>query len=473
VRSAGLACSLLAALGVLGCGGGAPRLQIHKRTLVLLPLPWRRPSIHVADDGEHVTFAVRTSGGYYAMTPRGREETYADLGPPLFAPGSNRVYYWALDQRDGKKHIVLVADGTAIPTDFAETGSFVHAPGGTRWAALGWLDTGFDAEGKSTGTNAEVIVDGHEAGRAAAMSRPTFSPDGAHVAWLARDERGTTTLVVDGTVTRTFETSAPPDPGAPRFDNLGWVGYLSDGRLLVLAPEGAGWAMFRGDERLASYGQSIIPGSTLFIGGQDTPANVVASSIVTAEHAPVAVWWEHMPGPEERWRVVRDGAAVDGMVCSSYWDTQPPVPSADGAHLAYVCPTPQEPSIPLGRRYVMLDGRRFGPYIETWTLGLAADGSRVAYGASEALPVRHWRVFANGMPVSGVKDLVWRPRLSPDGAHVFWAGGPDPGRGTIAVDSRLVTRFDDLLYGPEFQTPGVATWVIRRGRKISRLDVRY
>jgi hypothetical protein len=145
----------------------------------------------------------------------------------------------------------------------------------------------------------------------------------------------------------------------------------------------------------------------------------------------------------------------------------------DGAHVAYVCPTPIETDVPLGRRWVMLDGRRFGTYIETWTLGVAADGSRVAYGAAESLPVREWRIFANGMPVTARHDLVWRPRPSPDGAHVFWAVGPEHGRGTIGFDGRPVTRFDDVVYGPEFPAPGLAVWVIRHGRKMSRIELCY
>src|SRR5262249_56333515 len=125
----------------------------------------------------------------------------------------------------------------------------------------------------------------------------------------------------------------------------------------------------RGGGGVAWEGGGVGAGAMLAFGSPDTPASIVASSIVSADDAPVAVWWERMPGAELRWRVVRDGQAIDGMICSSYWDTQPPVVTADGAHVAYVCPTPIETEVPLGRRWVVLDGRRFGPYIESWTLG--------------------------------------------------------------------------------------------------------
>jgi hypothetical protein len=249
--------------------------------------------------------------------------------------------------------------------------------------------------------------------------------------------------------------------------------YLSDGRLLVLAPDAGGWAVFRGDERLASYAQSLIPGSTIILSDKNTPACIVAASLSTAADVPVAVWWERMPGEDDRWRIVRDGAAVDGIVCNTYWGTQPPLVTRDGKHVAYVCGGPIELEVPLGRRTVVLDGRRFGPYTESWTLGLADDGSRVAYGATDTMPVRQWRMYANGMPIVGPFELVWRPRFSPEARHVFWAAGPEHGRREIGLDARVVTRFDDLLYGPEFPSSDTAVWVMRRGRKISRVEARF
>ena len=39
------------------------------------------------------------------------------------------------------------------------------------------------------------------------------------------------------------------------------------------------------------------------------------------------------------------------------------------------------------------------------------------------------------------------------------------------MDARPVTRFDDVLSGPEFAVPSQAVWVIRRGRKISQIVI--
>jgi hypothetical protein len=447
-----------------------PRLRARKQNLAILPLPWKRPSIHIAQDGAHVTYAVRDTAGYHVVTPDGSGPRYDDVSPPLFAPGSNRVFYWGRRDQDGQRTYDVVAETTAVPTPFVEPLALVNAPGATRWAALGSIppEPGATADSHPVA----VVVDGREIGRWEGATRPEFSPDGAHVAWIARETSGRALVVVDGAVVRAFDL-ARPSGDTPPLEKLAAARYLSDGRLVTLVPENGGWSVYRGDERLVAYGHNIIPGATILLAEAATPASIIAGSLVTAAKAPVAVWWERMPGKAEQWRIVRDGAPVDGIVCDHYWETQPPVLTDDGLHVAYVCPTPIEPQFPLGRRYVVLDGRRFGLYVESWTLGLSSDGSGVAYGAAEALPIMTWRIFANGVPRTPPFELVWRPRFSPDAMHVFWAAGPEKGRRRIGIDRRTVTRFDDVMYGPEFPDPRTAVWVIRRGRKISRIEASF
>ena len=449
-----------------------PSLRARKQQLMKLPIPWRRPSIHISDDGKHATFTVRdASGGYAVVTPEGRGPVYTDVSPPLFAPKSDRVHYLGARDDGGTKRFEVVAGTTPVPVPFVEPIELTPMSGGARWAAIGFIEP--VQEGKPDAPRAvAIVVDGRELGRYAAATRPSFSADGGHVAWAARTTTGETVIVVDGAVARTLTPPTSPDDGTP-FHGVATVRYLADGRLIALVPDGDSWTVWRGDERLATYGQSFVPDRTILIATPDTKASIVAGSLATAADAPVTVWWERMPGQAERWRVVRDGAAVDGIECHHYWSTQPPVLTDDGAHVAYVCPAPIEPEVPLGRRWVVLDGRRFGPYIESWTLGISPDGTQVAHGAAESLPIDSWRIFVNGMPRTPPEVLVWRPRFSPDGQHVLWAGGPERGRRRISVDARVVTRFDDVVYGPEFPTPHSAVWVIRRGRKLSRIEVSY
>ena len=67
MRLAVLVC-LVALLAGVACDRRPP-LRTRKENLLLLPRPWRRPSIHVADDGRHATFSVRDGDGYHVVTP--------------------------------------------------------------------------------------------------------------------------------------------------------------------------------------------------------------------------------------------------------------------------------------------------------------------------------------------------------------------------------------------------------------------
>lgn len=465
-----------AVLGVVlviaaGACGHRQHLRAHKRIIAILPTAWTRGTLNVADDGDHFTCAVHERDGYHAATPAGRGPGFAEMGPPLFAAGSTHVFYWGRHDDDGRSRYAIGADTATSATPFAEPPVIVTSRGGARWAAIGPVDADPGAPADAPAPVA-VVVDGREMGRWPSVTRPDFSPDGAHVAWIAREAGGRALVLVDGSVVRAFDAT-PPTEGTPSFEKLATTRYLSDGRLVTLAPDHDGWSMRRGEELLASYGHDIIPNTMLLLADASTPASVVAGSLVTAAKAPVAVWWERMAGAAEQWRVVRDGAPVDGVVCDHYWSTQPPVVTDDGVHVAYVCPTPVDIGHPLGRRYVVLDGRRFGVYVETWTLGLASDGSQVAYGAADTLPVQGWRVYANGVPRTPPFPLVWRPRFSPDTTRVFWAAGPERGRRGIGVDMRTIARCDDILYGPEFPDERTAVWVVRRGRKISRIEATF
>jgi hypothetical protein len=463
VRLTLLACAIALAGGA--CGGDHD-LQVEKRRLARLPSAWRRPSIHVAEGGDRVTYAVGVPDGFYVATSAGRGTTYTGVTPPHFAAASERVFYWATRQEGGRERHDVVAGDAVLPTPFRAPGDLVASRGGTRWAARGRVVD----EAPGTDRTA-ILVDGREVGRYAAASRPSFSRDGAHVTWVAQDDGGRTSVLVDGEAVRSVDAVARAD-GARTFDALAGATYLSDGRLLTLLPEGDRWTIRRGDERLATYAHVVVPGEPLRAGPDTGPA-VATALMAVAPEAPVVVWWERLPGDVERWRVVRDGAPVDGIECARPWETEAPTVSADGTHVAYVCPGPVEADAPLGRRRVVLDGRRFGPYLETWTLGLSADGSQVAYGAAEALPVQSWRIFVNGAPRTAPQELVWRPRFSPDGTRLVWAGGPERSRRRLAIDRRTVTRFDNLVYGPEFPDPRTAVWVIRRGRSLSRIEARF
>ena len=471
MRSTGLSVAALAtALLVAGCGPAAEPLEVRKTRIARLPPTWRRASIHVSADGRHATFAMRSPGGYAVVGPTGPGPTYSDVSAPLFGVTGTRVHYWATVETGGQKRVLIVVDGNTYSTDLVAPGQFAYAKDGLRWGALGYAQAIGDAP-----RQAVVFVDGREAGRYAAASLPAFSRDGKHVAWITRDGGGRRALVVDGAETRQFDdVAAPlPTPGpATPFERQHVVRFLDDGRLLIVTQDRDGWAVLRDGERLASYGQSAVEGGALVMAGEATTSAIMPASLVTAANAAVAFWWERLAGADERWRVVRDGIPVNGMHCASPSTIQTPVLTADGRHVAYACATAGEPAWPTGRRWVVLDGQQFGLYAEAWTLGIADDGTRVAYGAADAFPPRRWRIYANGERRTALYQVVWRPRFTPDARRVLWAAGPQEGRGALGVDGQIVTRFDDVLYGPEVADPDWMAWVIRRGRSISRLELR-
>jgi hypothetical protein len=244
------------------------------------------------------------------------------------------------------------------------------------------------------------------------------------------------------------------------------VTYLSDGRLVVMTEEGDGWGVYRDGTRIASYPASLILAKPYLFSSCPTATAIAAWSFTAAGNA--LAWWERLEGTEERWRVVVDGKPVDDVVCSKAWPIQPPELSPDGRHVAYGCAVEE----PLARVFVVADGRRYGPYRDLWAYVWSDDGAHVAYGATgEEESARPWRYYVDGEVRSGPFAAVWRPRLDAGTGRLAWDGQiEEGGRGVIGIDRRRIASFDTVLWGPTFLRPGTATWVIRRGRRLTRID---
>jgi hypothetical protein len=182
----------------------------------------------------------------------------------------------------------------------------------------------------------------------------------------------------------------------------------------------------------------------------------------------VAAWWERLPGSEDRWRVVVNGKPADDVVCSDAWLKQPPELSADGHHVAYACAV-REPEEGV---FLCADRRRFGPYRDLYAYAWDDDGSHVAYGAKDESPERPWRFYVDGLPQSDGFSAVWRPRFEPGTTRLAWEGLPVPGgRGVFGIGYRRIGTFDEVLWGPSFTRRGLVSWVVRRGRRLIRLDI--
>jgi hypothetical protein len=324
-----------------------------------------------------------------------------------------------------------------------------------------------------------VLADGVELGRYPDAAIPAFSPSGS-LAYLVESEGSRIALIVDGQERRVYD---PPrskcavaikrNPVGPNLQPQFRLEYLADGSLLVLAQDEEGWAMYRDDTRVASYPASHGTTGSVPFGFGDPCANARAfapSWLGIASGTPVVAWWERLEGSEDRWRVVVDGKPVDEHLCGRFWGGHPPELSADGRHVMYPCAPLGETAE--GPGSLILDGREFGPYQGIWGQALSQDGRHVTYGASDGSPERPWSIYVDDKAIAGPFPGVWRPRLDPTAQHVAWqADGGGDQRGILGVDGRRVASFDDILWGPEFGPDGTASWVIRRGRKVTRLAV--
>ncbi len=355
------------------------------------------------------------------------------------------------------------------PTTFQAPGEVGFSADGTRWTAIGAL------AGAEKGKYGEVtlLVDGEVAARVDEMGLPAMSDDGRHVAYLARTEDGVR-IMVDGTKGRSFPTpeapcgaaalqaAAPPDLALRHS-----VRFLADGGILVVTRDAEGWGVYRDGLRIASYAVSSLDQK------DDDCAHlseIAPATVRTASEAPAAFWWERVAGDAEIWRVVRNGHPVDDVTCVEPWRRHPPEPSADGTTVVYPCLVQKPDST---REIWLIHGKeKYGPYGDVWGMAPTKNGAHVAYGAAEGTSERNWSIHVDGTRrVSGF-SAVWRPRLSEDAKHLAWQGVRDPlERSVFGIDDRPLGSFDGVLWGPEFEPDDRVTWVIRRGRKLTRVTV--
>jgi len=486
-RSAGLAAGVLAAAavvwGLLALQDRPPSLP-RKQLLARLPSRVVEGGAAVSGDLRHVAFQEQLDRGVRMILDGVPGPAYGFISTRSFAPGSDRLFYWARQPAAGRSdQMFLVAGGTPYPVGVSRHEYLTFSQDGRRWAVLAGIPAPPDGAPPDD-RGVFVLVDGREQGRWIDASAPAFAGDGAHVAWLVAEPApaggSTRRLLVDGSAVATYAGSAGPcvspiEPDVegthlPRYER---VFYLADGRLVALVRDGDGWTLRRDHEVLGRYPvvQGVSTGGQVMEVAGDACARqpaIASGSLAAAKDTPALFWWERLRG---RWRVVRDGLPVDDVTCERPWELQPPVVSDDGNGWAYPCVTGTPVT---GQEILVVTPRgRYGPYREVWSLALSDDGSRVAYGASvEGGVDATWRIYADGVPFPPGYHAVWRPRFDPTGHHVAWEGIPSPGaRPWLAIDGRNLVRFDELINGPVFLEPGWASWAVRQGRRLARINL--
>lgn len=463
------------------------RPKVAKHRLTRLPSTYRTGGIAIADDGLSWISAVRTGEGVVDITTgAGRIGSYQETSPPAFTPIARLPFFWTLQKPADTMQIGLFVKDRIVPTPFARPTPVVLSRDGAHWAiaaAVGAVEAL-----PSEVTPMVVMVDGVERGRYHDTSKPAFSFDGQHVAWLAEDEGRKLSLVVDGAVRRTYDAPAPP-PGHTVSEPLHRstmasemalqyaVQYLSDGRILAIVRDRAGWTVERDGTALASY--DFNPTSRPDNGAPDIDPFALTNaftpeSLAVADAAPVAIWWERLPGAPVQWRVVRDGTPVDGVVCLSAWTGQQPIVSPDGQHVAYPCTT--NDGADFGdppRVYIVVDGRRFGPYVNIWGLRLSDDGAHAVWAAATSKDANApWRYAIDGLLLKTEVNEAFRPRLDPTNRHLAWLGRQGKHL-RFGLDDTPLGTVDEVLWGPKFVDTRTAAWVVRKKHTLVRVDVAF
>ena len=276
---------------------GAPE-WLHVEQSVQPPGDMSSDDVLVSDDGGHWALVETTDSGERVVDDRGAAAgTYQHCRGLRFAPVSSRVAYWGVA---ADRKVSLVVDGQEYPTTFVRPGMVLFSPNGQRWAAVGW-------EGDPTrpaSRIATVLVEGTEVGRYWDAGIPSFTPDGAHCAFLAVDSATKRLVVVrDGVA-----SDVSGDPAIELMYAVGPnmafqtdLGYACDGSLFSVCHGERGWQVMLDSHIIATYRSSKFCQETRASScGFDVGHIVYPSSLVVADNAPVAAWWAR-PQPSSPW----------------------------------------------------------------------------------------------------------------------------------------------------------------------------
>jgi hypothetical protein len=467
---------LLAALLAASPAQAAPGLT--RTTLARLPDTYVPDTLAFSAALDRVAYAARDGDGECVMHGDQPGPRFRAVSPPRLAPGG-ALRYWASRASDAEPSWLLRIDSAEIATPVRQPGPVTVAATGPRWAAVGSVDATSGA-----GSESAVWADGALINRYPDMTRPVFSRDGAHYAYLGDAGLGMVGLFVDGKREHLFEAPDVPftpvrrgtTPGAG-MDAQYVIRYLSDGTVLSLTTDFEGWSVYRDQRRVASYNgnEAGVSGDAFPVVEPDSPlqhlAAIVGSSLTSASDAPVVAWWARDPGPVTRWRVLRDGTS-DTQTCKQPARDQPPALSADGTHIAYACYL--SASAQPDQMVVVHDQHRYGPYSGVKAVAISPDGSRLAFAVRN--DARSWSYVVDGKRYATRFTQVFPPRFSADGQHVAWVGQRSRPNQTprfvLQLDGNGYASSDRYLIAPDFVAGSARLrWAVQRGRRISRVEV--
>ncbi len=396
-----------------------------------LPASASISTLVLSDDLAHWAYVEKSDAGQRVVDDRNQSPgTYRLCRPPFFVSGTDRLAYWAIPKRG---NAVLIVDGEVIPTVSKRPGMLVFSPNGMSWATASW---GGDTR-RPESRFATVMLDGAEVGRYWDVGVPCFSPDSAHLAFLAVDAATQNLVqVVDGEAVEVSDAPALQVryKVGPNLTFQTDLEYASDGTIFTVFHARRGWEVRAGSRPLARYAMSKHNlGDTLAAAGPVPLGHIVyPSSLVVAGDAPVAAWW----GRGERnspWTCCLRGRNVPATTESSPADDRIVI-SPDGKRVAFRVRHYEGKGEErhLAAESVSIDGKVGGKYEWIESIGFSPDSRRYAYRARR---VGAWRdmYVIDGEAAGPDGREVFLLCFSPDGEHYAYASQHDS-RGFIVCD---------------------------------------
>jgi len=459
-------------------------MQVRGERLARLSWAYRKGSLVTSRDERRVAWVDQPSEESCRLVVDGvRGPERKSCSTPAFSADATSVAAWAkLVEVPGARAVSrLLVDAVPVGPDLAGGGDVRFAPTGARWAASAQLEATPDG-GAVDAPRMRVFGPGGDLGTFRDTTTTVLDEKGEHVAWIASDAHDRRALFVDGHELRDFGVPSVAATGGIRVartgPNLGpeeTVRWLADDTLVGMAPSGLGWLVFRagaaaGADSLRDWASHDVLWRSPRPAEGDPALRargsaLLAGSLSTAERAPVACWWERPGGG--RWRVACNGEPADDATCL-YAGATPIAVSPGGDGKAYSCVEADASGRPT--TFVVANGRRLGPHVDVASVAVS-DGGHFAYAARDSADAPFFYVV-DGRRVAGEWDEVFAPRFSPDGRHVAW--GARRGKGSridLVLDGRVRARADLVAAPPRVGDDGSASWVVRRGRNVSRISM--
>lgn len=464
---------LLLLAGLLATSPAQAAAGITRTPLARLPDTYVADTLALSEQLDQAAYTARDGASEYVVLGDRPDPRFHRVSPPRLAADGG-LFYWASSGSEADPRWRLRQGATELAAAAQQPGPLAFAATRPRWAAVA-----------SVGASESALwADGELINRYPDMTRPVFSRDGAHYAYLGDAGVGMVGLFVDGKRQHLFEppdvpftpVRRGPEPGAG-MDGQYRIAYLSDGSLLSLTTDFEGWSVYRDQRRLASYNGNE-SGDTAAATPDAAPddslrgaAAILGSSLTSASDAPVVAWWARDAGTVTRWRVLRD-ALPDSQTCKQPARNLPPALSADGTHIAYACflSAAGQPD----QVIVVHDQRRYGPYAGVEGVTISPDGRRVAFAVRDE--AQGWNYVVDGRRHPTRFSAVFPPRFSADGSRVAWVGARARADGTarfvLLLDGSGYASSDRYLAAPRFEADsGRLLWAVQRGRRVSRVAI--